>query len=100
VRFALTWDYRVKDLHSGLDAWRYIITSESERRTVASYLPLILSAAGVLGVFPFMVLRYMQGEWVAAIVDTTIVAGFLGLGIYVYKTRRVQLPSMQSLVFA
>ncbi len=57
----------MKDLHSGLDAWRYIITSESERRTVASYLPLILSAAGVLGVFPFMVLRYMQGEWVAAI---------------------------------
>jgi len=84
----------VKDLHSGLDAWAYIIRSESERRTVASYLPLILSAAGVLGVFPFMVLRYMQGEWVAAIVDTIIVTGFLGIGIYVYKTRRVQLASI------
>jgi diguanylate cyclase len=90
----LTRDFRVKDLHSGLDAWRYIITSESERRSVASYLPLILSAAGVLGVFPFMVLRYMQGEWVAAIVDTIIVAGFLGLGIYVYKTHQVRLASI------
>jgi len=84
----------VKDLHSGLDAWRFIIKSESERRTVASYLPLILSAAGVLGVFPFMVLRYMQGEWVAAIVDSVIVAGFLGLGTYVYKTHRVRLASI------
>ena len=84
----------MKDLHSGLDAWRFIIKSESERRTVASYLPLILSAAGVLGVFPFMVLRYMQGEWVAAIVDSVIVAGFLGLGTYVYKTHRVRLASI------
>ena len=84
----------MKDLHSRLDAWRFIITSQSEQGTVASYLPLILSAAGVLGVFPFMVVRYMQGEWGAAIVDTIIVAGFLGLGTYVYKTRRVQLASI------
>jgi len=84
----------VKDLHSGLDAWRFIIKSESEQRTVASYLPLILSAAGVLGVLPFMVLRYMQGEWVAAFVDSVIVAGFLGLGTYVYKTHRVRLASI------
>lgn len=84
----------MKDLHSGLDAWRFIIKSESEQRTVASYLPLILSAAGVLGVLPFMVLRYMQGEWVAAFVDSVIVAGFLGLGTYVYKTHRVRLASI------
>jgi len=77
-----------------MDAWRFIIKSESEQRTVANYLPLILSASGVLGVFPFMVLRYLQGEWVAAIVDTVIVAGFLGLGTYVYKTHRVRLASI------
>jgi diguanylate cyclase len=84
----------VKELHSGLDAWRYVISSDAERRSVASYLPLILSAAGVLGVAPFMVLRYMQGEWVAAVVDTIIVVGFLGLGIYVYRTRRVEVASI------
>jgi len=89
----------VKDLHSGLDAWAYIITSESERRTIASYLPLVLSGAGVLGVSPFMVLRYMQGEWVAAIVDTVIVAGFLGIGIYVYNTRRVKIASISIACF-
>lgn len=89
----------MKDLHSGLDAWRYIISSDAERHSVASYLPLILSAAGVLGVSPFMVLRYMQGEWVAAVVDTIIVIGFLGLGIYVYRTRRVEVASIAISVF-
>jgi len=84
----------VKELHSGLDAWRYSIASESRRNTVESYLPLILSASGALGVAPFMVLRYMQGQWIAAIVDTVIVVGFLCLGIYVYRTRRVRFASL------
>ena len=84
----------MKDLHSGLDAWRYIITSQSERRSVESYLPLILSASGAFGVLPFMVMRYMQGEWLAAIVDTIIVVGLGGLGCYVYKTRNVQFASI------
>jgi len=84
----------MKDLHSGLDAWRYIIASDSERRSVDSYLPLILSIVGALSVLPFMVLRYMQGAWVAAIVDTVIVAGFIALGTYVFRTRRVQVASI------
>ena len=84
----------MKDLHSGLDAWRYIIASDSRRDSVESYLPLILSAVGALGVLPFMVLRYLQGEWVAAIIDTAIVLGFLGLGSYVFKTRRVNVASI------
>ena len=59
-----------------------------------SYLPLILSAAGALGVFPFMVMRYMRGEWTAAIVDTVIVLALTGLGTYVYKTRHVRFASI------
>lgn len=89
----------MKDLQSGLDAWRYIITSDAERRSVASYLPLILSAAGAFGVFPFMILRYMQGEWLAAIIDTIIVIGFLGLGVYVYLTHRVEVASIAIAIF-
>ena len=89
----------MKELHSGLDAWRYIIASDAERNSVASYLPLILSASGVFGVFPFMVLRYLQGEWVAAIIDTIIVIGFLCLGIYVYRTRKIAVASIALSVF-
>ena len=84
----------MKKLHSGLDSWRYITASESRRDTVASYLPLILSAAGAIGVLPFAVIRYMQGQWIAAGIDTAIVVGFAVLGIYVYRTRRVRLASI------
>ena len=84
----------MKDLHSGLDSWRNATESECRRDTVASYLPLILSAAGALGVFPFTVMRFMQGQWIAAAVDTTIVFGFVILGIYVYRSRRIEFASI------
>lgn len=36
----------------------------------------------------------MRGEWAAAIVDTIIVIGLAGLGLYVYRTRKVQVASI------
>lgn len=84
----------MKRLHSGMDAWRYIVRSEQNNRSVETYLPLILSAAGALGVLPFALQRYMQQEWTAAIIDTIIVTGFVGLGTYVYRTRRVRAASL------
>lgn len=82
------------ELRSGLEAWRYIARTDSGRKRLESFLPLLLSIAGALGVFPFAVLRYMQGQWVAALIDTVIVGGFLALGLYVYYTRRVRLASI------
>jgi len=84
----------VRDLRSGLEAWRYVTKSESNRNTVESYLPLILSAFGAIGVIPFIVLRYMQGEWIAAIVDSVIVISFVSLGIYVYRTRHIRIAGI------
>lgn len=84
----------MKDLHSGLDTWRYILETESRRDTVDNFMPLILSASGALGVFPFLVLRFMNGQWVAAIIDSIIVVGFISLGYYVYRTRRVRFASI------
>ena len=80
--------------HSGMDAWRYVIQSESERSTVATYLPLILSAVGALGVLPFAILRFAQAQWIPAIVDTVIVLGLSSLGIYVYRTQRATFASI------
>ncbi len=77
-----------------MDAWRYIVRSESRRQTIESYLPLLLSAAGGLGVLPFAIMRFLQREWVAAAVDTIIIVGFLILGTYVYYTRRVRAASV------
>jgi diguanylate cyclase len=77
-----------------MDAWRYIVQSNHNRKSIETYLPLILSAAGGLGVLPFAIKRFMQQEWTAAIIDTIIVTGFLALGTYVYRTRRVRVASV------
>ena len=87
-------------LHSGMDAWRYIVRSENQRIPVEGYLPLILSAAAALGVLPFAISRFMDGQWLAGVVDTTLIIGFLALGAYVYKTRRVRLASVTLSVLA
>ena len=84
----------MRKLHSGMDAWRYIVSSGSHHNTIENYLPLMLSAAGGLGILPFAILRYIQGNWIAAIVDTTIVVGFLVFGTYAYRTRRVRTASI------
>ncbi|MDJ0699243.1 MAG: GGDEF domain-containing protein [Woeseiaceae bacterium] len=67
--------------------------SESKRKSVEHYLPLILSAAGALGVLPFAVIRFMAGEWIVGIVDSVIILGFLVLGTFVYRTRNVRIAS-------
>jgi len=90
----------MKMLHSGMEAWRYIARSSNRLKTVESYLPLILSAAGALGVLPFAIDRFAQREWAAAALDTTLIVGFLALGTYVYKTHRVRVASMTLAVLA
>ena len=80
----------MKKLHSGMEAWRYIVRSDSRRGTVESYLPLILSAAGALGILPFAAIRLMRGEWLAASIDFVLIAGIVALGGYVYATRQVR----------
>jgi len=82
------------NLHSGMDAWRYIVLSAPERKSTTVFLPVLLSAAGSLGVLPFAILRIAQANWLAATVDIVIIAGFLGLGTYVYRTRRVRAASV------
>lgn len=62
----------------------------TSRETLTGYLPLILSAAGALGVAPFVVVRWLDGDWMVAAIDTVIVAGFVALGVYIYRTRRVR----------
>ena len=84
----------MRKLHSGMEAWRYIVRSGSKQKAIEHNLPMMLSAAGVLGVLPFAILRYLQGNWAAAIIDTVVVAGFLILGLYVNRTQRVRAASI------
>jgi len=61
---------------------------------VAGNLPLILSAAGALGVAPFAAMRWMTGDWIVAVIDTAMVLGFVVLGTFVYRTLRVRAASI------
>ncbi len=87
------------DLHSGLNAWRFLVETRSEEDSLATYLPLILSATSTLGVLPFAIMRFIQGEWLAGVIDTAIVIGMASLGVYVYRTRRIRIASIAISVF-
>lgn len=84
----------MRKMHSGMDAWRYIVRSENRRTIIEEYIPLILSAAGALGILPFAIVRFMQGNLLAGVIDTILIFGFLFLGGYVYTTRKVRLASV------
>ena len=87
-------------LHSGMDAWRYIVRSENKRLPVEGYLPLILSAAGALGILPFAIRRFMNGQWLAGIIDVVLIVGFLALGAYVFTKKKVRLASITLAILA
>lgn len=62
--------------------------------SLEEFLPLMLCATGALGILPFAIVRFMQGEWLIGLVDTIIVAGFALLGMVVLQSRRVRLVSV------
>ncbi len=62
--------------------------------TVEAYLPLALSSVAVVGVLPFAVIRVLNGDWMMAVVDGLIVAGFAFLGFSVLRPRRVRFASV------
>lgn len=68
--------------------------SSQRSLSIEESLPLILSASGALSVFPFTIIRFLNGDWGAAILDTCIVAGFVFLGVNVYRTRNVRTTSI------
>lgn len=79
---------------SVIETWSQIAAMPENRDGVTGHLPLILSAAGALGVLPFAIIRWLSGDWLIASIDTIIVGGFVFLGTYVYRTRRVRVASI------
>lgn len=79
---------------SALDSWSSIADEPSARHTFAGLIPLVLAGAGAIGVAPFAVIRWLSGEFAVAVMDTIIVVGFVSLGIYIYRTRKVRFASV------
>ncbi|MGB5347876.1 MAG: GGDEF domain-containing protein [Woeseia sp.] len=64
------------------------------RLSLAEFLPLMLCAAGAMGVLPFAIIRFINQQWWVGALDTAIVAGFLTLGMFVLRSRRVRFASI------
>lgn len=73
---------------------RNLIDGPRGRLAFEEYLPLLLCAAGVIGVLPFAVVRLINGEWWIALLDSAIVLAFATLGIFVLRSRRVRFASI------
>lgn len=56
-------------------------------------LLLLLSCVAVLGVFPFVVIRYFEGNITAAIIDMTLVVGMIALVAYAHYYKKIRLIS-------
>ncbi len=84
----------MKEQRSALESWKYIEQSGDGHDQVNVYVPMILSIAGAVGVAPFGVMRYINGQYLIAAVDTIVVVGLLVLGYTVYHTRKIRLASV------
>ena len=60
---------------------------------------LLLGIVAVLGVLPFVVIRFVQGNVVAAMVDMTLVLGIVGLVAYALRTEKTRIASFVAAIF-
>ncbi|BFL85624.1 hypothetical protein LFREDSHE_40740 [Shewanella baltica] len=51
-------------------------------------LLLLLSSVAVMGVFPFVVIRYLSGNYIAAIIDITLIIGMISFVAYAHYSKK------------
>ena len=69
------------------------------KRTFEEYILLAVPMIGMIGVFPFVVLRFIRYQWLMGVVDAAIVLIFGLVALYVWKTRKTRIPSIVLTVF-
>ena len=72
----------------------------NNKPAVEEYLPLMLGIVGAVGVFPFAIIRFLNGEYLIALLDATLVIGLAGLSWYLYKTHNVRFASVSLALLA
>ena len=66
----------------------------SKKPHVEEYLPLMLGIVGALGVFPFAVIRFLNGDYRMALLDAILVALLASLSYFLYRSHQVRITSM------
>ncbi|MCC5452054.1 GGDEF domain-containing protein [Rheinheimera sp. UJ51] len=62
-------------------------------------LLLLLGVVAVLGVLPFAVIRYLEGNMIAAVIDITLVLGIIVLVAYAYFSLHIRMVSIIIAIF-
>ncbi|MFK8032141.1 MAG: GGDEF domain-containing protein [Gammaproteobacteria bacterium] len=57
-------------------------------------LPLLLCAAGTLGILPFAIMRFLSGEMLIGVIDSVIVVSMASLAVFVFRTHKVRAASI------
>ncbi len=63
-------------------------------RTVKEFILMVMSLGGAIAISPFAIIRFMQQNWIMALVDILMIAGMVIIFAYVYLTRRTHYPSI------
>ncbi|MDC2887995.1 hypothetical protein [Psychrosphaera algicola] len=51
-------------------------------------LLLLLATVAILGVFPFVIVRYMAGNYTAAIIDMSLIVGMIVFVAFAYYSKK------------
>ncbi|MDO6721507.1 GGDEF domain-containing protein [Psychrosphaera sp. 1_MG-2023] len=62
-------------------------------------LLLLLAAVAILGVFPFVILRYMAGNYTAAIIDMSLIVGMIVFVAFAYYSKKIRILSAVIAIF-
>ena len=68
--------------------------------TVEVYLPMLLGVVGALGVIPFAIIRFLNGEYLIALIDSGLVVGLIGMSGFLYRTHNVRVASVSLALLA
>ena len=62
-------------------------------------LLILLCSVAVLGVFPFVIIRYLEGNLIAAFIDLSLILGMISLVAYAYYTKKIRIICLIIAVF-
>lgn len=73
---------------------------DNKSKSVEEYLPIMLGIVGAVGVLPFAIIRFLNAEYLMALIDATLVAGLSGLAWYLHCSHNVRVASISLTMLA
>ena len=67
---------------------------DNKKPNVEENLPLMLGIVGAVGVFPFAIIRFMDGDYQMALLDAVLVILLASLSFFLYKSHQVRVTSL------